>query len=104
MEEAPGDCHRHHAICGPHFPEAIHIFRDEQFTVGALQAALNAGDATRLYGEAGRPVPVMRPPDRGVTTLCPRCSGAGNLKGQHYGACATARARNYGRRVTNWRV
>jgi hypothetical protein len=51
MEEAPGDCHRHHAICGPHFPEAIHIIRDEQFTAGALQAALNAGDATRLYGE-----------------------------------------------------
>jgi uncharacterized protein (DUF488 family) len=51
MEEAPGDCHRHHAICGPHFPEAIHVFRDEQFTAGALQAALNAGDATRQYGE-----------------------------------------------------
>jgi hypothetical protein len=22
MEEAPGDCHRHHAICGPRFPRA----------------------------------------------------------------------------------
>jgi hypothetical protein len=37
MEEAPGDCHRHHAICGPHFPAAVHIFRDEQFTAKTLQ-------------------------------------------------------------------
>jgi len=51
MEEAPGDCHRHLAICGPHFPEAIHIFRDEQFTARALQVALDAGDMARLYGE-----------------------------------------------------
>jgi hypothetical protein len=43
MEEAPGDCHRHHDICGPHFPDAIQIFRDELFTAGALQAALDAG-------------------------------------------------------------
>ena len=42
-EEAPGDCHRHHDICGPHFPDAVHIFRDELFTAGALQEALNAG-------------------------------------------------------------
>jgi hypothetical protein len=51
MEEAPGECHRHHAICGPNFPDAVHIFRDEQFTAMALQAALDAGDVTRLYGE-----------------------------------------------------
>jgi hypothetical protein len=42
MEEAPGDCHRHLAICGPHFPEAIHIFRDGQFTARALRVALES--------------------------------------------------------------
>ena len=51
MEEAPGDCHRHHAICGPHFPAAVHIFRDEQFTAKTLQDALDAGDVARMYGE-----------------------------------------------------
>jgi len=59
MEEAPGDCHRHHAICGPHFPAAVHIFRDEQFTAKTLQDALDAGDAARLYGETAY-IPLMR--------------------------------------------
>jgi hypothetical protein len=49
MEEAPGDCH--HAICGPHFPDAVHIFRDQQFTAKALQDALDSADVARLYGE-----------------------------------------------------
>lgn len=40
LEEAPGDCHRHHAICAPHFPEAVHIFQDELFTAGELARAL----------------------------------------------------------------
>jgi phosphatidylserine decarboxylase len=44
MEEAPGDCHRHHSICAPHFTDAVHIF-------GELQGALDAGDVARLYGE-----------------------------------------------------
>jgi hypothetical protein len=44
MEEAPGDCHRHHAICWPAIPEAIHIYREELITAAALQAALDAGD------------------------------------------------------------
>jgi hypothetical protein len=43
MEEAPGDCHRHRDICGPHIPDAIHIFRDELVTSRALRAALDAG-------------------------------------------------------------
>jgi hypothetical protein len=59
MEEAPGDCHRHHAICGLHFPAAVHIFRDEQFTAKTLQDALDAGDAARLYGETAY-IPLMR--------------------------------------------
>jgi hypothetical protein len=45
MEEAPGDCHRHHAICGPHFPAAVHIFRDEQFTAkNAARCAVDDGN------------------------------------------------------------
>jgi uncharacterized protein (DUF488 family) len=44
MEEAPGDCHRHHAICAPHFPDAVHLFRDEMFTAAALEASLSAGE------------------------------------------------------------
>jgi hypothetical protein len=51
MEEAPGDCHRHHDICGPNFPDAVHIFRDQRFTAGVLQAAIDAGGVARLYGE-----------------------------------------------------
>jgi hypothetical protein len=43
LEEAPGDCHRHHDICGPHFPDALHIFEDELFTANDLNSAL-AGD------------------------------------------------------------
>ena len=39
MEEAPGDCHRHFDICGPQFPEAVHIYQDELFTARALQQA-----------------------------------------------------------------
>jgi hypothetical protein len=58
MAEAPGDCHRHHAICGRHFPHAVPIFRDEQFTAKALQDALDAGDVARLYGETADFVPV----------------------------------------------
>jgi hypothetical protein len=40
-EESPGECHRHHAICGPHFPDAIHIFREELLTAASLQAAID---------------------------------------------------------------
>jgi hypothetical protein len=36
LEEAPGECHRHHDICGPHFPDAIHIWRDELLTARSL--------------------------------------------------------------------
>jgi uncharacterized protein (DUF488 family) len=44
MEEAPGDCHRHRTICGPHFPDAVHIFEDELFTARELTQALAAGE------------------------------------------------------------
>ena len=41
MEHAPGDCHRHHAICGPHFPEAIHLYNREMVRAADLQVALD---------------------------------------------------------------
>jgi hypothetical protein len=31
MEEHPADCHRHTSITGPHFPDALHIYRDRMF-------------------------------------------------------------------------
>lgn len=31
MEEHPADCHRHTLITGPHFPGALHIYRDRLF-------------------------------------------------------------------------
>lgn len=50
MEEAPGDCHRHHAICAPHFPDALHIYRDEIFTAGELRRAIDDDDEYALVG------------------------------------------------------
>jgi uncharacterized protein (DUF488 family) len=43
LEEAPGDCHRHATICSAHFPEAVHIYRDELFTARALDLAIARG-------------------------------------------------------------
>jgi uncharacterized protein (DUF488 family) len=40
LEEAPGHCHRHHDICGPHFPRAIHIYQDELLRAGDLSEAI----------------------------------------------------------------
>ncbi len=39
MEEAPGECHRHGTICGPHFPDALHIYQDQILTARALEEA-----------------------------------------------------------------
>jgi uncharacterized protein (DUF488 family) len=39
MEEAPGECHRHFTICGPHFPAAVHIYQDELITAAELERA-----------------------------------------------------------------
>jgi hypothetical protein len=50
MEEAPGDCHRHHDICRPHFPSAIHIFDDELVTARELQRAIDDDDGYELHG------------------------------------------------------
>ncbi|RZN30495.1 hypothetical protein [Bradyrhizobium sp. Leo121] len=42
--ESPEGCHRHMQITGPHFPAALHIWRDEVFTSAALQAAIDEGE------------------------------------------------------------
>jgi hypothetical protein len=43
LEHAPGGCHRHHAICGPHFPQALHIYQDMLIPAYSLQEAIEAG-------------------------------------------------------------
>jgi uncharacterized protein (DUF488 family) len=41
LESNPAYCHRHAAICGPHFPAARHIYdREWTFTARALTRAL----------------------------------------------------------------
>jgi hypothetical protein len=50
MEEHPKDCHRHLTICGPHFPEAVHIFRNELLTAAGLQAAIDADSDYPIVG------------------------------------------------------
>jgi hypothetical protein len=37
---APGDCHRHQDICGPHFPDALHICEDEVVTAAELERSI----------------------------------------------------------------
>lgn len=50
MEEAPGECHRHHLICGPHFPEATHIYQDELLTAESLQSAIDRDTDYEIIG------------------------------------------------------
>lgn len=49
-EEAPGDCHRHTDICAPHFPHAIHVYRDELILTSALERALRENREYALHG------------------------------------------------------
>jgi hypothetical protein len=42
QEEVPVDCHRHHAICVPHFPQALHIFEDELIEAREVERAYRA--------------------------------------------------------------
>lgn len=42
-EENPGACHRHHAITAPHFPDAIHIFRDVAYWEVELEELVEHG-------------------------------------------------------------
>jgi hypothetical protein len=49
-EEAPGDCHRHHAICGPHVPDAIHIHQGDLIRARELQRAIDEDDGYEICG------------------------------------------------------
>ena len=40
MEDFPIDCHRHTAICAPHFPEAVHYYDGQLFEAGAMEKAM----------------------------------------------------------------
>lgn len=42
LEESPLQCHRHYWICGPHFPRAKHIYRNEIIRVSDLNKAIEA--------------------------------------------------------------
>lgn len=48
QEEIPGDCHRHTDICAKHFPEAMHIFRDEVISAGELRRAESTNDTYEI--------------------------------------------------------
>ena len=43
MEHLPHDCHRHHAIVQPFFPDALHILDGCLFSPGDIQAHLEGG-------------------------------------------------------------
>jgi hypothetical protein len=63
LEEAPGHCHRHHDICAPHFPNAIHIFEDELLLAGDLQQAIDAGE-TGEYSVIGSLGELLQNPEQ----------------------------------------
>lgn len=44
MEHHPLDCHRHHAICAPHFSDAIHIWGDKMIEARELERLMGEGD------------------------------------------------------------
>lgn len=44
MEHHPADCHRHHAICAPYFPGAIHIWGDQQIEARELERSIRDDD------------------------------------------------------------
>jgi hypothetical protein len=68
MEEAPGDCHRHHAICGPHFPGAVHIFRDDAIHSQNAARCARRRRCRATVRRDGRLVPLMRRgPRRGAS-------------------------------------
>jgi hypothetical protein len=42
MEHSPADCHRHQLICGPHFPDAVHVFEGGLHTAADLTGAMDS--------------------------------------------------------------
>lgn len=51
MEHAPGECHRHHDICAPHFPNALHIFENHLIEASELSRAISDDDDPDSFGE-----------------------------------------------------
>jgi hypothetical protein len=78
QEGAPGECHRHHQIAGPHFPDAIHVYDPgegddavEVITARELARALAADDvdyARTGWADliAGQGLDEWRPPAKGL--------------------------------------
>jgi hypothetical protein len=66
LEEAPGHCHRHHDICAPHFPNAIHIFGDELLRAGDLSEAIATQD---YYTQIGSLAELVKNPKKGRKLL-----------------------------------
>ena len=61
MEEAPGECHRHHDIALPlarHGVQGLHVYQDHVVAARALQATIDAGkddyDCDPLRAHAAR--------------------------------------------------
>lgn len=55
LEEAPGDCHRHHAIGAPLAQRGVevrHIFRNEVFTAAELARVIDTDEEYALLDEA----------------------------------------------------
>jgi hypothetical protein len=74
MEEAPGECHRHHAIAVPLLDLGIdvqHIYRDEIVLASALQEALDDPDPNAEYDCEAFNIEDSLPP----VQACSSCSG-----------------------------
>jgi uncharacterized protein (DUF488 family) len=56
-EHAPGDCHRHTAICSVHFPDALHIFGDELLEARELERSIREGGEYDIRGSLGEFLP-----------------------------------------------
>ena len=50
LEHAPGNCHRHITICGPHFPEARHIHEGDLILARELDRAIKLDADYPIFG------------------------------------------------------
>jgi uncharacterized protein (DUF488 family) len=48
LEENPAQCHRHQLICGPHFPEALHVYRGGLYLAGDVTAHMDSKVAVEV--------------------------------------------------------
>jgi hypothetical protein len=92
-EEAPADCHRHHAICGPHFSRGNPHLPRRAIHRGGAAGRDQCRRRNAPVWRAGRPVPVRRLPDRGglYDTQRGRATAAGssNVGGRTSSASST---------------